>query len=493
MRNINFNGASWDSILLTFVKILTVLTSIILTKILSKGLSLLEYGTYSQANIIISITTSFLLLGLGDALNYFYNSCENENFRNDREKFINTIYFLEIIFGIILALILIILRRYIANYFSNKLLESLIIIISTKPFLDNLVYFYQILYVSIKKAKLIALRNLLIAIFKIIIIYVSINILKKLEYIFLLLILLDIFQLCFFKFYFIREGFLINPLKIKKEYIKIILAYSLPMGIFSITNALTRDIDKIIIGRLSTTEILAVYSNCSKLLPFDILTVSFATVLIPYITRYMAKNEKIRATLLFKSYIKIGYYSVWILGVSVLIVSKQVITFLYSEKYIIGNIVFIIYILDSMIRFASIHLILTAKGKTKLLMKYSIISLGINTILNIIGYKIFGIIGPAIATLITAIIYIKLVLNKTIEFLETAWSKVFDIKEILIFISILLFTSIVIFYFNKILLNMNVHQYISMIISMGIFIIINFLFVRKKIISTLKDINSLKL
>ena len=73
MKNINMKGATWDSIFLTIVKFITTFTAILQTKILSVGLSLTDYGTYSQANVIVSISASILLLGLGDAINYFFN------------------------------------------------------------------------------------------------------------------------------------------------------------------------------------------------------------------------------------------------------------------------------------------------------------------------------------------------------------------------------------------------------------------------------------
>ena len=72
MKKISFKGASWDSFFLTAVKIVTTLSTIVLTKILSTGLSLAQYGTYSSANIVIALGTSVLLLGFGDAINYFY-------------------------------------------------------------------------------------------------------------------------------------------------------------------------------------------------------------------------------------------------------------------------------------------------------------------------------------------------------------------------------------------------------------------------------------
>ncbi|MFQ7526630.1 MAG: hypothetical protein ACLRMN_02620 [Mediterraneibacter gnavus] len=86
MKHINTKGASWDSMFLTFVKILTTLTSIVVTKILSVGLSLTDYGTYSQAILIVSIGTTIILFGLGDALNYFYNNQSIEATEEKREK-----------------------------------------------------------------------------------------------------------------------------------------------------------------------------------------------------------------------------------------------------------------------------------------------------------------------------------------------------------------------------------------------------------------------
>lgn len=493
MKKLSFKGASWDSMFLTFVKVLTTLTSIVLTKILSVGLSLAEYGTYSQANVIISISTSILLLGLGDALNYFFNSRTQEITEEKRIKIVNTIYFLEIIAGVILASVLVLSKSIISGYFSNEMLSTIIIIISIKPMLDNLVYFYQVLYISTGKAKVIAVRNLVIAVIKMLAMYIAVIVFHDIKTIFLLLILLDIGQLVFFKFYFSRDCFLINPFKIISNYIKPILVYGLPMGVFAVTNILTRDIDKLIIGRMADTETLAIYTNCSKVLPFDIIAVSFSTVLIPYIMKYITSKQKNSALILFRNYLKVGYYSVWILGVSVLITSKQAIGFLYTDDYVIGNTIFLLYILDSMIRFASMHLILTASGKSKELMVYSLLSLLINVALNIVLYKWIGMIGPAVATLITAFVYVLLVLNKTKQILGAKWLELFDIKDTIRFLILLLATGLIVYFVNKLLLEFGVPRFVDMFLSMALFCITNLFLNLKQIKEILSNINQLKL
>lgn len=66
--------------------------------------------------------------------------------------------------------------------------------------------------------------------------------------------------------------------------------FSIPMAIYVLTNSLTRDIDKYVISAFADTETLAIYTNASKILPFDMLTASLITVLIPIITRLI--NQK---------------------------------------------------------------------------------------------------------------------------------------------------------------------------------------------------------
>ena len=73
MKKISLKGASWDSMLLSVSKVLAMFFNIISAKMLSMGLTKLEYGTYSQANIINEVGASIILMGMPDALNYFYH------------------------------------------------------------------------------------------------------------------------------------------------------------------------------------------------------------------------------------------------------------------------------------------------------------------------------------------------------------------------------------------------------------------------------------
>ena len=64
-------GTSYDAMLLTFAKVVTAILGLLITKLLSTHLSIQEYGTYSQALLIVSTASSMCILGLADATNYF--------------------------------------------------------------------------------------------------------------------------------------------------------------------------------------------------------------------------------------------------------------------------------------------------------------------------------------------------------------------------------------------------------------------------------------
>ncbi len=492
MKKLSLRGAAWDSAFLTLAKILTLLFGIVLSKIMSMGLSLTEYGTYSAANLVTSVGTSLILLGLGDAVNFYFNKKAQDSTPEARERIVNTVFFLEIAAGVILAVLITLGRSLIGAYFENSALPALLPIVSLLPVFANLVYFYQMLYVSAGKAKMMSLYNLLMMLLKIVSAYVSVYVLKNIFWIYVVLVLLDALQILVFKISLAKNGIRIRPWRISVAAIRPILAYSLPMGVYAMTSVLTRDIDKLIIGRLAGTETLAIYTNCSKILPFDFLAASFATVLIPYIVQYVTEENRPMTVKLFSSYVRVGYFSVWILAAAVLIAPASMISFLYADVYTAGTPIFILYIVDSMLRFASMHLILTAAGKSKNLMLYSLLSLLVNTVLNIVFYYAFGMIGPAIATLLTAVLYTYLVLQKTISVIGGTWREIFNGREIVFFLLTLAVLWAISFALNGALLCLGVHKYLAMIASMALFGIAALATHFKKIFTVLKEINTFK-
>lgn len=432
----HINGPAFDSILLAFIQIVTYATNIVTTKILSIELSLTEYGTYSTVNSVITIAASFTLFGLGDSINYYYNKKGDDE---DRNEYVNTVFFIQLLVGVFVGIILMFASGAISNYYRNPLVKPLIWIVCLKPWISNATHLYQVLFVSSGKSKLIAIRNLIIAVLKVILLCVSVKFFDSLNVVFLCLVLLDVAQLIAFKYIFGKIRFPIKLFSFCKEKIVPVVKYCVPMGIYFVTTTLMRENDKLVVGRFGTTEELAIYTNCAKTLPLNILVTSFAIVLIPYIMKSVTGRNYQTTISVLRKYLTVGYLSVWMFGGALLLCAPEAIQFFYSVEYISGTPIFVIYIFDGMVQFASFHLIIAANGNSKFLMGTSIVLLIANVILSLGLYYLLdmfeiAIYGPAVATLIISVIYVMILCVKSSRILNMPIRTFLPIKSMSVYL-----------------------------------------------------------
>ena len=104
----------------SFARLATTLIGIITTSILSHGLSLSDYGVYSQGNLVVSVLTSISILGFSDGTNYFYNKRVSED---KKIQYINTLFSTQLIIGLVLAISVIFFQDLIFFYFKSDALE----------------------------------------------------------------------------------------------------------------------------------------------------------------------------------------------------------------------------------------------------------------------------------------------------------------------------------------------------------------------------------
>ena len=484
-----FHGAASDSILLTFVRVITAVLGLLVTKLLSIHFSLHEYGTYSQAMLVVTTATSISILGLTNAVNYFYNAAADEE---DKERYVGTIFSIQYFIGILCAIIVIALQILLINYFKNEDLKSLLYLVAWFPLLQNLIPMLQVLFVSIGRAKLIAGRNLVISAARLCIVLVACYITRSIRTVFVILLFLDIAQVVYFMWAFSRSNFRISIKQFDKSLLKPVLTFSIPMAVYVLTNELARDIDKYVISFFSDTSTLAIYTNAAKLLPFDLITQSFITVLVPIVTRQIASKNYDKAQITFKAYLRLGYVATWLVAFGIVINAKEAMLFLYDPKYLPGLSVFIVYLFVDMIKFANTSLILTAKGKSKTLMICSLSALGANFILNIILFKVLGILGPAIATLIITFSLVTVLMVLGGKEIQTSIFGLFDWKEIGIVTTELIIVGGVCFFLKRFLYSFVDSSIIVLIVTYGLYIAIMLLLNRSRILDCFRTINQMK-
>ena len=156
-----------DATILAFVKCVTMFVSIIQTMILARTLSKTDYGTYSQALLVVSFLGPFFSLGLENTINYFYNRSKNAKMN---KSYIDTIFTLSLVSGVTCGFIIIGLKNQLGLFFDNSNIKPLIMYIAFRPCLQNLIALYQPMYISSGYVRIIAVRNLLISIIQIIIV-----------------------------------------------------------------------------------------------------------------------------------------------------------------------------------------------------------------------------------------------------------------------------------------------------------------------------------
>ena len=412
MKNQNH---SLDALLLSGIKVSTILINILSAAILSRMVSLEAYGTYSTGNLIVSTAASVTILGMMDASNYFYH----QNQLNKKDC-LNTIGFLQLIFGAVSAAVILLSGNLITAFFCNPMLKGIYIYIAFRPMLENLSNSLLSLQMAIRKARAVGIQNALFSISKLLAILLTVFVTKDIKTIFAAYLIMDATTVLYYYHNFKKAEFGINPIAFRKDYLLPVLRFAIPMWICVMTNSLARDIDKLVIGRFESTAQLAIYANCAAPLPFGIISNAFLTIIVPAMTRFVQSDKKEQAQRLYRDYLSVGFVTTSILVVTCMVLSEEAILLLYGEKYLTGKWVFLLYLIVDLIKFANTGLILSAKGQTKTLMEISVAMLVLNGILNVLLYRCMGVIGPAVATVVLTVATTAILLRQSCRIIGTS-------------------------------------------------------------------------
>lgn len=480
-------GASADAVFLTAARLMTTVFGFTVTRLLSQFFSVHDYGTYSQIMLLVSTLSSITVLGMVDAVNYFF--CSQDNIP-DRERYMGTLFALQAVVSTVAGAVVLLLTYPISRYFDNPDLKKLLIFGAVLPFLQNLIPMLQVLFVAVGKAKLLAFKNLTVSLLRLGVVLVACLLVQEVWLILLATVLLDVGQITFFLLLLRREGCRVGIHRADLALVKPILSYSIPMAAFIILNTINRDCDKYVISAFTDTETLAVYTNAAKVLPFDIIMQSFCTVLLPHITRNLAAGELEGARKLYRYFVEITYISTGILACAALASAPDLMELLYTDKYLRGLGVFVVYILVDILRFTNLTMILSASGKTKTLMFLALGSLIGNLILNVVFFRLFGILGPAIATLVVTLTVGMVILILSGKIMGTNLRGVFHGKYLCIFALENVLAIPLFILFRQWLHRMQMPYLASLILVYGSYVILMLALNGKRILKDLRDVSA---
>jgi O-antigen/teichoic acid export membrane protein len=486
---LNYNkpgGVSIDAIFLTFIKLVTTGLGLIITRLLSEYLSVYDYGVYSQALLLISTVSSFTIFGMVDGINYFYCS---ESDISKREAYTATIFSMQCIFSTAVGTGLLLLSVPVCEYLGNPGIERVLIFVAILPLLQNVLSIVQVLIISVGKAKILALRNFLISLIRLAVVFLVVTYVRNIVIILTTTVVLDVAQILIFILVLKKNNCRVKMYKTDFRLVPAILKYCAPMAVFTLVSTLNRDMDKYLVSVMTDTKTLALYANASKQLPFDILMTSFCTVLIPYITKYISEQKKKQASELYKLFLEITYISTGILCCAALSAAPQLMKLLYSNKYTDGIAIFVVYILVDLFRFINITLVLSAAGKTKILMMIGLSSVVCNLILNTLMYKWMGLVGPAIATLVVTVLSGCTMLYFNAKVLGCKVARFFDMKYLTLFVAESVVLTVALSFLSRWLDKMDVHYFVILVSVAGLYGVVMLALNGKRLLKVLKKVN----
>lgn len=414
-----------DAVKLTASKIITLLISLVSNMLLSRFRTLTEYGTYSQLLMAINIACALLMLGLPNSINYFIAKAGTEE---DRSRFLSVYYTLSTILSFIIGLVLVLSIPLLEKFFSNDLIRNFWYFLAFYPWTRVIMSGVENLLIAFHKTSTLIIYRILNSILLLGIILI-VQWIKGNFYLYMILYLSCEIIFTVWVYVIVRRNGSKVGFNLDKKLIKSILIFSVPIGFASMMGTISIELDKLVITSFFSTEKLAIYSNASKELPVTIIASSLTAVLMPQIVKLMNENKKDEAVKLWNSAVAIAFAIISLIAAGCFVFAPEVITILYSSKYLPGVSVFRIYCLVLLLRCTYFGIMLNATGNTKFILYSSIGSLVINLILNFVCFYIFEFTGPAIATFISILIMNLYQLIYTCKKLGIRFSKIFPWKN----------------------------------------------------------------
>lgn len=447
-----------EAVRLTISKVITLCISMATSMLLARFRSFEEYGTYSQLLLVINLFISLLMLGLPSSINFFLARSETQE---EKTRFISVFYSISTILSLLIGVLLVLSIPLIESYFHNPNIRHFSYFLAVFPWASIVTSSIENVLIVFKKVRFLLVFRVLYSI-SVLCTVISIQVLGF-GFKTYMAVFIGVNALFSISVYIIASH-LSGRMYIcfDKNLIKTILIFSVPIGLSSVVGTINTEFDKLLIGYLLNTEQLAIYTNAAKELPLVIIPSSITAILLPQISKMIKDNRTEEAIRLWGNASELAMIVISIIVAGIITYSKEVMTILYSSKYLPGESVFRIYTLNLLLRCTYFGIILNACGETKKIFYCSLISLGLNLILNPLFYWIFGIIGPAIATFLAILIVLLMQLKMTAKVSGIRFSKVFPWKNITI---ILLINTVLAVLFGTIKTILPLEQYCGEIVE----------------------------
>lgn len=416
-----------DAVKLSASKMITMMISMISAMLLSRFRTLEEYGTYSQLLLVVNLITTVFMLGLPNSINFFLAKAKDNN---EKQKFLSIYYTISTILSLVTGLILILITPFIIDYFDNPVIKSFMYVLAILPWANIILSSIENVLIVYRKTTILVVFRVLnsVSLLTIILIVELLN-LGFVTYMILFISVEAVFAISVYLIVKNISGHI--KISFDKLLIKRIFSFSIPIGLASVIGVLSVQLGNLVIGKFFSTVDLAVYTNASREMPVTIFASSLTAVLMPQLVRLLNTKRYNEAINLWGNTISISYTIICFFSIALFVFAPEVISLLYSDKYLSGVTVFRVYSLVLLLRFTYFGIILNSIGKTKFILYSSLAALLLNMGFSYLFYVIFGFIGPAIATFVSMFLVALFQIIATSRSINISFNKIFPWRELM--------------------------------------------------------------
>lgn len=385
-----FANTSW----LLFEKIARLILNFFVTIAVIRYLGPNEFGIYSYAISFYGLFVAFISLGM-DSISIR----ELIKHPEKRDEILGSVFYSQLL-GAVLAISLIALTLFITNEDVNTSL--LILIISVSSFFQtfNVVdYFFRSKVKAKYSVYVLSTSVILVAIIKFSLIFIK----APLLYFLIAYACEFIFNAIGYTFIYRAQKLKISGWKFDKNLASTLLKDSWPLILSGVVVSIYMKVDQVMIKNMMDTKEVGYYAAAVRLSEsWYFIPVAISNALFPAIV-----NAKSTSIELYKSRIQKLYdILAWIaIGISIPVsfFSTQIIGALYGADYLSAAPILTIYIWAGVFVFLGVasSQYLVSENLTKISFMRTSLGMIVNVILNIILIPIYGIIGSAVATLIS--------------------------------------------------------------------------------------------
>ncbi|TYR72627.1 oligosaccharide flippase family protein [Rossellomorea vietnamensis] len=461
------------SIILLISKSFGLIINMISIMIIARFLSVSNYGEYRQIITVVGILVSIFSVGLPSSALYFLSGKEKDKYLP------NLMFSLLLLSGafIILSYPIMVLFNTI---FSTDMFTDSYFLIAVIISLSFIVSIIENLFISYNKFKFIVIVTILPnLVFMGFILYCYFYN-ENLFLILLSLLIRELLKVSILLYFIYKQKLDLQSLKPSR--VKEVMYFGIPLGLSTIIASLNINIDKLVVGRFMDNEAFAIISNGSYEIPIlGLIGVSLFNILVPNLKSKLDTNNFSEVIELWKRTGKVMITVVVPITIGTIVFAKEVILILFSEKYLNAVFLFQIYQINALSRIYIYGSFFLAAGKSKVYTLNSIIHLTNNLVLNCLLIIPFGLVGVAIATVISNVIQIILQNFQIAKIVNSRPSALFPYKSFLKanLISIILFVLPYYIYTNIFGVNTIVGLILMMFLIIIAIIILNYTITRE--------------